>query len=100
MKTRRSAADARVTLVELEPAPVTPKKRASSEAKSPSPRKMIKLEPDVPHPAPARWEEALRVLSAQRATIVAPVDTAGCTEAGKVEDGTQRPDDDDRVGSS
>lgn len=102
--------DARVTLIE--PVPSTSKRSASpittpskkrrtpaksSPAKSPRKPKAIKLELDTPHPAPERWEECLEILTKQRATLRAPVDTMGCTEAGKLESEEGRVDTDARV---
>lgn len=100
MRTRQSTADSRVTLYEPEDtdAPVTtPKKRkATSETGSRSPKKAIKLQLDTPHPAPLRWRECLDVIEAQRKTIIAPVDTMGCDDAGKLEDDSERMDTDER----
>ncbi|GAA94731.1 hypothetical protein E5Q_01385 [Mixia osmundae IAM 14324] len=45
--------------------------------------KPIKLKLDRPHPAPTRWQEQWRVLTEQRKTIIAPVDTMGCDKAGR-----------------
>lgn len=44
-----------------------------------------------------RWKEALDLIKEQRKTLIAPVDTMGCDEAGKLEDEQDRPDSDARV---
>lgn len=68
-----------------EDAPPKKKRRKAEQVKkegTPRKAKPIQLALDKPHPAPPRWEEAYSLIKAQRATIVAPVDTMGCDEAG------------------
>ena len=72
---------------ELEEATVTDSAPACKPRKnaSLSPRK-TKTKPvpqslAVPHPAPARWEEAYARIKHMRESIVAPVDTMGCEQA-------------------
>ncbi|EIN07891.1 DNA glycosylase [Punctularia strigosozonata HHB-11173 SS5] len=51
---------------------------------STSPRKKAKPVPqslEVPHPAPANWEETYNTIRQMRAKITAPVDTMGCERA-------------------
>jgi endonuclease-3 len=65
-------------------------KRAADSPEPLSPRKTklppkLELSQEETLPPPPHWEETLRVLSAQRTRIVAPVDTMGCEENGREE---------------
>ncbi|KDQ18692.1 hypothetical protein BOTBODRAFT_154659 [Botryobasidium botryosum FD-172 SS1] len=44
--------------------------------------KAIKKALDVPHEAPANWEETYNLIKEMRKHIIAPVDTMGCAELG------------------
>lgn len=101
------ALDTAYSISPAKPATASPARRRSSASSSPnkkvagikraagspeplSPRKTklppkLELSQEEALPPPPHWEETLRVLSAQRTRIVAPVDTMGCEENGREE---------------
>ncbi|KIO18592.1 hypothetical protein M407DRAFT_225230 [Tulasnella calospora MUT 4182] len=67
--------------------PAPPKRKATKQAGTASPRKPkpIQKELDVPHAAPPHWRETYDLIKEMREKISAPVDTMGCASAMKDE---------------
>lgn len=63
-RSRPSATDARVTLIEFDEEEPAPKRVKSSPTKTPKPLK-LELEAHEAHPAPKRWRETWDILSEQ-----------------------------------
>ncbi|KAG8896634.1 hypothetical protein FRB99_008791, partial [Tulasnella sp. 403] len=61
-------------------------KPAASRDASPRKPKPVQMELDVPHAAPAHWEETYGLIKEMRERIEAPVDTMGCACAMKGEE--------------
>ena len=66
--------------------PPSPVKKVKDEetlsgSTSPKKQKLLRMNLDVPHPAPARWKEAYSAIQEMRSLYVAPVDTMGCDKA-------------------
>ncbi|TIB31934.1 hypothetical protein E3P84_02756 [Wallemia ichthyophaga] len=79
LRSKRSGADSRVTMVEFEPEEKTvPLKRSKSSTSAGSKTKKIQRELDVPHDTPQNWERVYNLIKDMRSLHVAPVDTLGC----------------------
>ena len=53
----------------------------SENTPSPKKQKLLRMNLDVPHPAPNRWKEVYSAIQEMRELYIAPVDTMGCDKA-------------------